>query len=295
MDTGYCFLAWIVNIFHLPAQAIIVAMNFISICCIGVFIKRYSNIPILSVLLFLPFFYQFDMHAARTACAIGIVTLATPYVLERRPLKFAIVIMIAFLFHSESIIALFLYFLPVIHIDLTTGIILLFVDILIALPNLSDKFCLFILSKTGLTTLYTRFLGYTKSVFYGYSAKLYDPRFVLFFCIFIFACIRLQDKNDVTSRLLLNTAFFTIFIMIFFLNHTIMCYRLSPFYGIYSIVLIPAILKHDNNHLAENFHSTKLYYLEYSITVFAFAVYSAAHAINLGTGVPYKIFEKIYW
>lgn len=56
MDYGYCFLSWMINALHMPAQTIIISMNIISIGCVAKMIKRYSQMPIMSALIFLPFF-----------------------------------------------------------------------------------------------------------------------------------------------------------------------------------------------------------------------------------------------
>lgn len=301
MDTGYCFLSWLINMLHFPAQAVIVGMNIISISCIGIFVKRYSRVPVLSILIFLPFFFQFDMHAARTASAIGILTLATPYVLERKFLKFILVLSIAYLFHAEALIGIILYFLPMIKIDLKIGLLLLGVGTLFAVPNLTDRICLFILEKLRLQSIYQRFLGYTnESRYFSYATKLYDPRFFLFLAIFLIACIYLKNDKGIFSRLLINTSFVTIFLMIFFSNHAFMCFRLSSFMGIYSLITIPMIITRHGEcttNMRKQSGNFRLfvYSAKYTFSVAIFFVLSIAYAYELGSTVPYKVFELIYW
>ncbi len=301
MDTGYCFLSWFINMLHLPAQAVIAGMNIISISCIGIFVKRYSRVPVLSVLIFLPFFFQFDMHAARTASAIGILTLATPYVLERKFLKFLCVLVLAYLFHAEALIGIVLYFLPMIKIDLKTGMLFLFVDILIAVPNLTDRICLLILEKLRLQSLYQRFLGYTnEGRYFSYATKLFDPRFFLFLAIFFIACIYLKDERGILNRLLINTSFATIFLMILFSNHAFMCFRFSSFMGIYSLITIPMVITRHREcatNIGEQSGNSSLfvYTAEYAFSVAVFLLLSIAYAYELGSTVPYKVFELMYW
>lgn len=300
MDIGYCFLSWLINMLHLPAQAVIASMNIISIGCIGIFVKRYSRIPELSMLIFLPFFFQFDMHAARTACAIGILTLATPYVLERKFLKFVLILMFAYMFHVEAVVGIILYFLPMIKIDLKIGLPLLCVDLLVAIPNLTDRICLFLLEKLRFYSLYQRFLGYTKeSEYFSYATKLYDPRFFLYLAIFLIACVYLNEDKKI-NKLLVNTSFVTIFLMIFFSNHTFMCYRLSSFMGIYSLITIPMLItRHRENipNMGRLGRNCKyfVYNAEYVFSVAVFLMLSMAYAYKMGSSVPYKVFEMMYW
>lgn len=300
MDYAYCVIAWIINIFHLPAQVIIVSMNTISILCIGVFIKRYSSLPKLSVLLFLPFYFQFDMHAARTACAIGILTLSIPYVIERKPLKFAVVLIISMLFHLEAFIGIFLYFLPMIEINLFSGLVLLTVDLIIALPNLTDKLSIFILQHIGIPGLYGRFMRYTEDISsnpFSYAAKIYDIRFLLFFGVFVLACILVKDKKGTEMRVFKNASFLTIFLMIFFVNHAAMVFRLSSFYSIFCLALIPDMLLRNKTILREycieSIHHENISKQEYLLTASLCAILACMYALRLG--VPYKIFELMYW
>lgn len=294
MDYGYCALSWVINLLRLPAQTVIVAMNVISIGSIGKMIKKYSNMPMLSLLLFMPFFFQFDMHAARSACAIGLTTLSIPYALDRKPIKFLFVIFIAAAFHKEALIGIFIYFLPMIKIDLSVGIILLAFDSIIAALNLTDKISLMILERLHLSSLYIRFLSYTdeNGAFY-YGTHFYDPRFILFFLLFIITCYYMHGKKRTLDRFLINTSFLTIFLMIFFKMHAIMCYRLSSFYAVYSLILVPRLLilrKKDAGMECRDFN--KRINIKYIMLVMFCCVFAFCYALKL---VPYKIFEMKYW
>ena len=299
MDYGYCILAFIINKLHLPAQVIIVSMNIISITCISKTINDYSKMPFFSFLVFLPFFFDYDMHAARTACAIGIFSLAFKYSLERKPVKFLLVLLCSILFHKEAVIGIVIYFLPLINIDLCSGIIILIVDLFFAIFNWTDKIFLTVLTLAGADAMLYSYSSYstdTNSVLYGYKAKLYDPRYILAFLLFVYACISFKNMKDKEKQLLKNISFVALFIMILFNNHTFMVYRFSSFYTIFQILLFPILFPYFQRNETNDVCSVK--YISYRKTNYLIAflfctLFAAAFALRVS--VPYRIFDLYYW
>ncbi len=292
MDVAYCFLAWIVNFLHLPSQAVIALMNLVSIGSIGVLIKRYSNIPVLSVLIFLPFYFQFDMHAARTACAISVLTLAVPYILKRDLKKFLIILLLASLFHPEALVGIALYFLPSVYIDLKSSLMIILFILLISILKLPDQIIAFVLENLGFESIYGRFIAYAaKSDGPSKAARLYDPRLFLAFLVFLYAKIS-NIEHDRLGKFLVNSALVNVVLMIFFNQHAVFVYRLSPFYGIFSIVLLPVVFDRAgrrklNAEIAGQY--TKIRFL----AVFLYTILSAAYAME--PSVPYTLFKIAYW
>lgn len=290
MDTGYPILAYFVNQFHLPAQTIIILMNAISISCVAVTIRRYSYIPILSVLVFLPFFYQFDMHAARTAVSMGIFMLSIPYVLDRKPMKFSLILAMSVLFHPAALIGVFLYFLPKLKLNFKIMTVILMIEAALVTFVGVDRLAMMILRTARLEMVYRRFLRYVNDTEYGYAANIFDVRILLVILLFIVASAVITKPNDL-ERLMINAAFACAFIMIFFSEHTVFVYRLSAFYNVFTILLVPMILSH-----TEKIDIHKHRYLKVHITVILFyAAFAAAYAYRIGRDAEYKIFELMYW
>lgn len=288
MDTGYPVLAYFVNQLHFPAQTIIILMNVISISCVAVTIRRYSYMPILSVLVFLPFFYQFDMHTARTAVSIGIFMLSIPYVIERKPLKFSLVLVMSVLFHPSALIGIFLYFFPKLKLNYKIMTIILIAEAAWVTLIGVDQLAMAILRTARLEKVYHRFLVYVNDTEYGYAANIFDVRILLVILLFIVASCVITKPSDL-ERLMINAAFVCAFIMIFFSEHTVFVYRLSAFYNVFTILLVPMILSH-----TENAH--KYRYLKVHITVVLFyAVFALSYAYRIGKNAEYKIFELMYW
>lgn len=75
------------------------------------FIKKYSQIIWFSIFLFITVFFYNSLFVLRQHLALAILLFSIPYIIERKPLKFLIVILIAFLFHQTALFFILLYFL----------------------------------------------------------------------------------------------------------------------------------------------------------------------------------------
>ncbi len=244
MEIGYRILAYLINFMHLPGQFIIIAMSVISLMCIKSLIEKYSCNAALSFLIYMPFFFQFDMHATRTAVAISIFSLALSACAERKAWKFALILVLAMCFHKEAIIGLFLYFMKDIKIDTMKGFFMLVAEAVITSIYDFRVIIGFLLQLVPLPNIYDTFVGYTQND-WGHNAhsfSLFDPRMVLYFVIFIFTSYYL-NKKDRMQRILINASFITISMMILFRFQTIFVLRLSSFYSIFSIISVPLIIR----------------------------------------------------
>lgn len=241
MEIGYCFLYYIVNCLHLPAQGVIAAMNLISILCMTKFIQKYSPYKCLSLLLFLPLFFQFDMHAARTAVAISISTLSITYAYQRKFLKFCFTVFFASLFHQTAWVVLIVYSLVNIRIELSVGIGCILSGMGFMYFMGTDKIILRLFELLNLHEFYVKFYNYGNSEIYGYSFSLLDPRLLLMICMFVMAKLFCQ-KPDKLENLFINCSFANVMAMILLSEHTFICYRISAFFNVYSIILVPMIL-----------------------------------------------------
>ncbi len=244
MEPGYGLLAYIVYKTHLPRQFVIIFMNMISIGNMMRFIKRYSTNWPLSVLLFMPLYFQFDMHAARTAVSISICAIGYKYIKERNLLKYTICIAVASLFHSIAIITIIAYFIYGIKIRLEPGGIILLSEILLIRFTGVNTLLAIVLEKLRLGWLAEKLINYTtgyKGEVYGYPMSLYDPRIWIGIIVFAFGAMYIHNKTN-DENFMVNGSFLYAFAIIFFSNTTFFAYRLSSFFYVYLIILIPEII-----------------------------------------------------
>ncbi|QUH19066.1 EpsG family protein [Alkaliphilus sp. B6464] len=281
MEIGFRIISYAVNILGLHQQAVIVIMNFISLICVYVFIKRYSPDRMLSILLFLPLYFQFDMHAARTAVAIGITTFSLKYLYEKKLFKFIAIIFLASTFHKTAWILVIMYFIADKKVNKYIGIItILGAGLLSSFFSISN-IILNILTILRLNTFAHRYYIYMQSEVYGYSYKLYDPRLLLVIGIYISAQLIIKHPDKLES-LLINFIWVNALLMIMFSEHTVFVTRLTCYFNIYTIILVPFIV---SKYRSATKHA--LYGLVKLSAIYIYIAYTAG--ILIGT-VEYKLF-----
>lgn len=241
MEIGYRALAYIIKLLQLPRQTVIIVMNAISFWCLNKFIKRYSNHWSLSLLVFLPLFFQFEMHAARTGVAIAIVSLGYKYIEERDFIRYFVVVAVASLFHMTAFIALILYFIYGKKTSFGKGIFIIAATLFVVSIVDIDNIVIFLLSNLGLTDYLTKYVGYASSTEYGYALSLLDPRIWIGVVIFVVASLFIKNKS-VFEEFGINNILLYSFLMILFSEHTFIAYRISSYFYYPAMALVPSII-----------------------------------------------------
>lgn len=254
MEIGFRGISFLVNSMGLSSQWVIIIMNLISLTFIYKFIEEYSNDYRFSIFLFLPIFFMFDMHAARTAVAISIGTYGLKYILKQEFLKFLLIILFAMCFHKVALILIFIYFLQFMKKSsffyigtIPIAIFLSFLDIY--------KLLYLISSRLQFTSFSEKIFSYSANTRFGYSFSLHDPRLLLSFFLLIFSLIVIERYNSGNIdfqelsklRLLIKINWLLIMIMIIFSSNTLFVIRIYGFYYIYSIIQIPLFLNKYKN------------------------------------------------
>ena len=293
MELGYCFLYYLINLFHLLEQTIIISMNFISILCISKFINKYSENKCLSLLLFLPLYFQFDMQAARTAVAISITVLGVNYIFKRRFFFFCLTIFLAMLFHRSAVVVFPLYFIYNLRVSLLAGLTSIVASVCYVKLIGMDNTVLYILKTLRLNNFYAKYFGYVNNKRFGYPFSLVDPRLLL--CILVYVVSKVICKNsNKAEKFFINCGLMNVLIMILFSEHTIFCCRLSAYFNVYCIIIVPLILKtiytlqctKNKNGAVRSFREVKL------LTVAFYALYGMVYAYVcfISLGLDYKFF-----
>lgn len=109
---------------------IIVAILYISV--VSFFIKKHSYNPLISYLLFITYgFFSFAMSTTRQTIAIAFTMIAYHYVIERKPLRFLLVVFLASSFHITALIFLPCYWLGRFRFNKKTILLFLSIGVLI--------------------------------------------------------------------------------------------------------------------------------------------------------------------
>ena len=72
-------------------------------------IWKYSGNPMLGLLVYCAFFYLPTLGFIRQGAALAIILSSYPYIIGRKPIKFILICLLAFLFHYPSLVAIIIY------------------------------------------------------------------------------------------------------------------------------------------------------------------------------------------
>lgn len=281
MEIGFRIISYAVNKIGLHQQAVISIMNLISLTCVYKFIKKYSPDKMLSIIFFLPLYFQFDMHAARTAVAIGISTLSFKYLYEKNLFKFLLIIFLASCFHKSALILIIMYFVGNLKINKYSGILAILLTTLLTSFFSFNNLILKMLKIFRLNSFAHRYYIYTQSKDYGYAYRLYDPRLLLVIAVYIIAKLVLNN-SDRLQNLLINYIWMNALLMIVFSEHTVFVTRMTCYFNIYTIILIPYIISS-----YKKYKNIALYILTKLSSIYIYLAYTTALLIG---AVEYKLF-----
>lgn len=273
MEIGFRFISYLNNVLGGNPQIVIAAMNLISIGCVYKFIKQYSPDKILSVLVFLPLYLQYDMHASRTAVAMGIGLFSYRYLKERRFLKYVAIIALAACFHKSAWILLPIYFIGNLKINRIAGVASVLGLLVISQVISTSRLALNLLLLLRLNTFARYLEAYMGSSRFGYAFKLNDPRFFLVIGIYLLAT-KMLDNSDEDHNLLIIYTWVNALIMVFFREHTALVTRLSAFFNIFSILTVPYMVSYYKTKHLGTARTIKMAF------IYAYILYAGALAIQ---------------
>lgn len=273
MEIGFRSLAYIVNKAELNLQWVIIGMNIISLTCIYKFIKKVSPDIILSVIIFFPYFLQFDMHASRTAVAMGFGCLAIYYLINEKVNKYLIYLLLAASFHKTAIILILVIFIKNIKIEFLTSLVILGIALIFGTVININNIIVSILDFLNLYAIKSQYITYIMSTEYGYRFSLLDPRLILAIITY-FSCfmpnLSMNYRNTRVVNICKNILMIGITIMIIFSRNTIIVNRVSSYFTIISIVLIPLIL-YEMRFMRDKNQTGKIFRFMYSIAYIAYS------------------------
>lgn len=280
-ELGFRILSFIGNVSGFEGQFIIFSMALLSMMPIFWLINKYSYYPIVSLLFWVPYFLTMNMHASRVsvAASFGFLFIVSFY----KSNKFTCItfFLLAFLFHSSAICLLFIFLTRFSFRTLGSFIILaLFFGIALnPLFLIADIFKII-----GMDHIAWLIKSYISSEDYGYPMKLYDPRIILsLMSVFLIYNIR-KSINHSFDFYIFKVFLVGVILMVAFSSVTIIAWRLSYFYLISCVLVIPLVCKYYNFRLFISFGRIRIMSLLYS---FIYTLYTLP--IILGAQ-PYKFY-----
>ncbi|MGP5271845.1 EpsG family protein [Psychrobacter faecalis] len=280
-EIGFRLLSYFGNIFNLDPQFIIIAMAFLAFGSVFLVVSKQSYYPILSLLIWLPYFLTMNMHSSRVSVSAGFGLLCINAYMHSNKLRTAIFFFTAVSFHSSALILLIL---PLTKLSYRTLIGMLLIAIV--LGNLLNIFPAIesVFSFLGYSRIAWAIEAYQTSSDYGYAMSLYDPRILLclLICLLIYNIRHSVNLN--IDHYYFKTYYIGTIILIAFSSITILSWRLSYFYLITSVLVIPKISYYYNIRLFESLSHVRL------MTLFMSIVYAAYTILFISIAEPYSFY-----
>lgn len=228
-EVGYKALMYVISIFTDNLQVVLAIIALLSIVPVGVFIYKNSEMPFLSLLLYMGFnFYAFVFSGLRQAIAISFIIWSFKFIKERKIIKYAIMIICAICFHKSAFVFIPAYFLYNVKLNKNMLIGICIVDVLI------------FIFKSQIVNLFIRFF------YESYSVSNLNAKNWLLLNVAIIAVTLLFYKktinNNKENNLLYMLSIVGVSLMLFSsVSGDVL--RIANYYYIFVIALIPKVIK----------------------------------------------------
>lgn len=233
------------------------------------FIYKYSKDPMVSfVILITMSYFAFSLTGLRQTIAIAIILFSYNYIIQKKLFKFLIIVTVASLFHQSALFFLPAYFISNKQVNNKKVLVgLLAVPIVFVLRPL-------------LVSIVQALLYETYSIDLDQGAGGWATLFVYFLIIIVAVVFSKQIKNE----------YFPFFLRMMYVGALIQMFvplqpnifRVSMYYNIVSIILIPDIIKTQKDKFSKVI-AYSLFFILMGIQYYVFTYYAA--------GVqPYKFF-----
>ena len=247
VEFSFRLASFLVNLLGISRQWVIVLMNFLSVAPTAYVVIKKSTNPFLSAIIFLPVFLQFDMQTSRTATAIGLGLLSIYLACEKKRIRSFLVLVLAISFHKSAVILIpFLIYLEIDLSNITKCIIVVISLIISVFSKVFFGIAANIFTKVGLTRLARKVITYTFEGKFAYGMKLYDPRIIFFFLLFIVSLMYLDKKSFADDRMAkasVKGMVFGLCVMLVFRSSTAIAFRFSSYFAVLEMFYIPLMVK----------------------------------------------------
>lgn len=239
MEPGYVFLNSFLRIFTDEYIVLFLTVAFISVGIAAYNYNRYSKYVLLTLLLFFVHTYLYrDMNQIRAAVAAAIGLFLVAHIYNRENFKVFITLFVMSLFHIASVTLIFAYFMSFIKITRKRVLFIYLLALTFGIIGVSQ---IIINVVPGGGFLAMKLYSYTADTRYVSAVSLFDitniKNSMILFMILLF-----------WRRLEKVTPYFKTFVLFYLLSVTIriafwdlgvLAARISTFFGIVEVILIP--------------------------------------------------------
>lgn len=241
LEIGWYFLNRVLHSISNNNFILLFFVSFVMLLSYIITINRYSAIPWLSIFIILCTVFYDSLFVLRQHLAIPICLMSIPYIIERKPIKFILLTLLAVSFHYSALVWFLAYFIYLLNIN--KGFYLK----IIIFSSLLYFFMEIILNNVIMLT--TNIRAYTVSNNTGGAGALKSA--VVNLSIIGLSLFCFGNPDRITGY---NKLFFQLTVVAFFINFIdffgtsfALFSRLNLYYSISSILLIPNALANINN------------------------------------------------
>lgn len=269
-EWGYTIFNKLISYISLDQQWLLAACALLSLVPVAILIRDNSRDELFSALVYLGLpSFMIIYSGLRQGIAIGICCYAFKYIKEKKLIKFALIVVLAALFHSSAIVFLCAY--PIFKFKATRRIrclALLFVPIVFAL-------------RVPLFQIFSKLFKDEATVDENGAITL----FLVFLCIYIF-CSLFVDYNDDLTNGFLNLFYVAVICMCFSgIYQTAM--RVGYYFMIALVIVLPNVVStiRDNGTRIKSKLFIEALFLFYGL----YAIYTSTWAV----AYPYHFFWEV--
>lgn len=233
-EIGYFWLtklcAWL-SVSETGFLILIAALTYVPVCW---FILQYSENPLIGILVYFAFgHFTYSLGIFRQMIAISITLVGVKYILERKLVKYVLIIALAMTFHTTAIIMLPLYWCY--RLKLENKLLLIFV---------AEAIC-FVCARSLVLFAVKLFPQYS-----GYVASQYDTQgggylmLGLSNLVLAVGCMienRKENRDNIVLRMSVNSAVIAVFLLIIGQSMGIFG-RVTKYYSVFWVILIPSLM-----------------------------------------------------
>lgn len=268
-EIGFRALSLLGNYWGLSGQFIIIMMAVLAFVPVTCIIYKYSPYKILSLLVWMPYFLTMNMHSSRISVAAAFGLLFIFFYYNKRIFYGLLCLALAISFHSSALILIFVFLAK---ISLKKLLYILTPCLAIFVFISPFELMIKIFDNVGLSRLSTFVRIYISSEEYGYPMVIYDPRILLGMGV-VFLIFKFQ-KKIITY---FDIYFFKIYIigvlfMILFSSVVIMAWRLSYFFLLVGVIVVPWLAKICNDMIQKRSGSKRVMSFVFTILYFLYTI-----------------------
>ena len=237
-ELGFTLVSKILYIFHIPDQLYLILYAFFIVFCISKFVYKWCKNPFWGFYLHTTIgMFTMSMSGIRQSIACCICWLAIDYILEKKPIRFFLTVLLASTFHQSAIFFVAFYFVRYIKIEKVNGWVFAGITVV----------CIF------LRSLFIPILEYLmpeKYTVYGAVSERYpiNPLLVLvailipIFCLFFWERRKIKDEAEERFYSLAYAGSFLYAIIQVFSLSSNMIGRMNFYFYIFNVILLGNVI-----------------------------------------------------